>query len=392
MREAIKGHRTACECANVLHRDASLGNIVIADDAPEGSHPGPFQGWNHSSTDRIDRASDGNATSLKDDGEENTPETIEEHKKRTGTFYFMAIALLRMLPGTLHGPCHDLESYYWVLTWVVLRHTDCYRVGHQVLGEEVRQSGDALCVDVFRASKDRYAINNKLGWLLDEQGLIVTGNKPLEILLRRFNNMVALSQTSAVDPVPRATLTHGAVIALFDETLAMEGWHGNDGKACTLLEKPRTTIAPTPIVVDVVPGYPVHSEGRALCSKTASKKALTAGFPMGASGSESMSGFHTPAQRSGIKRANEDDEPVPSGATQSRKRSKASAMAPPPAPGSGSGDAVAGPSGAATSGGRGQRSGSRAASGSRLSCQPSRRSSRIETQKEKKASGSDSAL
>ncbi|KAL7279513.1 hypothetical protein ACG7TL_007356 [Trametes sanguinea] len=381
MRDAIEGHRIAWERAKVLHRDVSLGNILIADDAPEGCHRGFLHDWDYSSMGPIDPDSQGNAARLMEDDEEISSEDIDEHKERTGTYYFMAIELLENYPEMLHEPPHDIESLYWVLLWVVLRHTHCHREG--------AADGDALCQDLFSANKDSSAVGNKSAWLRNRRPIVVSNNEPLTTLIRRFNVMVWRSQKDPFELSRKDVLTHGAALALFDEVLAMEGWPENDWKACTLLEKPRTTIPPTPILADVVPGYPIQSEGRALRSKTASKKALTAGLPTVPSGS--ASGSHAPPQRSGTKRANEDDEPAPSGATHSRKRSKASAMAPPPAPGSGSGVAVAGPSGATTSGGRGQRSGSRAASGSTLSRQPSRRSLRIEAQKEKKASGSDSA-
>ncbi|OSC97847.1 hypothetical protein PYCCODRAFT_1398059 [Trametes coccinea BRFM310] len=367
MRDAIEGHRIAWERANVLHRDVSLGNILIADDAPDGSHRGFLHDWDYSSMGPIDADSQGNAASLMEDDEEISPENIEEHKERTGTYYFMAIALLELDPDIKHQPHHDLESAYWVLVWVVLRHTLCQRDGGP--------DGEDLCKMLFGVYEDHLSTGQKANWLRNKKEIIVLHNKPLTTLINRFNDLVGLSQTSKFDPVPRVELTHMVVLAAFDEALAMDGWPEDDWKACTLLEKPRTNVPPKPIVAD------------ALRSKTASKKALTAGLPTVPSGS--ASGSHAQPQRSGTKRANEDDEPAPSGATHSRKRSKASAMAPPPAPGSGSGNAVAGPSGTTTSGGRGQRSGSRAAP--TLSRQPSRRSSRIEAQKEKKASGSDSA-
>ncbi|OSC97848.1 hypothetical protein PYCCODRAFT_1481008 [Trametes coccinea BRFM310] len=376
MREAIKGYRTTCD------RDASLGNIVNADDAPEGSHTGPLQGWIQSGMDHVDRVSDGNAKSLKEDGEELSPNNIDGLKERRGAYYFLAIELLEAYPGTVHEAFHDIESFYWVLVWVVLRHTRCHREG-------VADS-DALCQDLFSANKDSIAANQKGGWIWSRRPFVVSNNEPLTTLIRRFNIMLVLNQIDVVDLTRRALLTHGAVLAAFDEALAMEGWPENDCKARTLLEKPRTTVPPSPIVADVAPGYPIHSEGRALRSKIASKTAPTAGLPTVPSRSDSASGSHASAQCSGTKRAHEDDESALSGATHSGKRSKVSTMAPPLAPRPGPGDAVAGPSGATTSRGRGKRSGGSKAA-SLLGRQPSRRSSRIQAQKEKKALGRGSA-
>ncbi|KAI9069519.1 hypothetical protein FKP32DRAFT_1559561, partial [Trametes sanguinea] len=49
MRDAIEGHRIAWEKAKVLHRDVSLGNILIADDPSEGSHRGFLHDFDYSS-------------------------------------------------------------------------------------------------------------------------------------------------------------------------------------------------------------------------------------------------------------------------------------------------------------------------------------------------------
>ncbi|KAI9069516.1 hypothetical protein FKP32DRAFT_1586797 [Trametes sanguinea] len=296
-----------------------------------------------------------------------------------GTYYFIALSLLKTRKTLLHRPYHDIESAYWVLVWAVLRHTDCR--------QEEGKAGADLCKRLFSASEDDDAHAKKLAWLQEEQSLVVSGNEPLTTLINRLNDLVCLGQTYRFQPVPKVELTHHAFLTAFDEALATKDWPANDRKPCALLQEPRTGIAPAPILHDIVPGYPIHSEGRALRSNTHSNAKPAPALPTVpvASGSGSLA----PVQRSaGTKRANADDASAePSGAKHSRKRSKANNMAPPPAPGSG--EAAAGPSEAKTSGGRVRRSGSRAAPA--LTRQPTRRSSRIEAQKERNASRSDPA-
>ncbi|KAI9069755.1 hypothetical protein FKP32DRAFT_1753655 [Trametes sanguinea] len=380
MRDAIEGHRIAWEKAKVLHRDVSLGNILIADDPSEGSHRGFLHDFDYSSMEAFGSDPQDNMFRLLEDDEEILPDDIEKFKERTGTYYFIATALLQPDKQILHQPCHDIESYYWALIWVVLRHTHCF-------GETEKQTGDILCKNLFSPKEDYVAVNLKLSWVhTKENELTVLGNTPLTTLIERFNRLVAISRPNRYTAVPATPLTHRAVLEAFDDALSMEGWPENDWKPCTLLQDPRTGIAPTPILHDTVPGYKIYSEGRALRSHTGSnaKPAIAVPTIPVASGSGSLA----PAQRSGTKRANADDAPAdPSGATHSRKRSKANNMAPPPAPGSE--QAAAGPSEAKTSGGRVRRSGSRAAP--TLTRQPTRRSSRIEAQKERNASRSDPA-
>ncbi|KAI9069513.1 hypothetical protein FKP32DRAFT_1753775 [Trametes sanguinea] len=378
MRDAIEGHRIAWEKAKVLHRDVSLGNILIADDPSEGSHRGFLHDFDYSSMEATGADSQDNMFLLLEDDEEILPEDIARFKERTGTYYFIAIALLDSDVVGFHEACHDIESYYWVLLWVVLRHTKCHR--------NANEDGESLCKTLFKPDDDETAVSAKLRWLQRKE-LTVLGNKPLTTLVERFNRLVAVSRPpNRYSSDPTIPLTHRAVLEAFDEALAMEGWPENDWKACTLMQVPRTGIAPTPILHDIVPGYPIHSEGRALRSNTHSNAKPAPALPTVpvASGSGSLA----PVQRSGTKRANADDAPAePSGATHSLKRPKANNMAPPPAPGSE--QAAAGPSEAKTSGGRVRRSGSRAAPA--LTRQPTRRSSRIEAQKERNASRSDPA-
>lgn len=66
---------------------------------------------------------------IQGENSENSSELYEyaAHMLVQGTTYFMAVELLIAqndnLP-TVHSACHDLESFYWLLVWLILRHTD----------------------------------------------------------------------------------------------------------------------------------------------------------------------------------------------------------------------------------------------------------------------------
>ena len=113
----------------------------------------------------------------------------------------------------IHGPHHDLESVYWVLLWVILRHTK-----HN-LGQE-------YCRTIFSISD---ADGPKLRWLMRLPGqsgssLVIENNPPLTELMVAFKAMVtatvyALHGLNPNDP--SAVLTYDAVLAIFD---VARGW------------------------------------------------------------------------------------------------------------------------------------------------------------------------
>ncbi|KAI9069096.1 hypothetical protein FKP32DRAFT_1600109 [Trametes sanguinea] len=288
----------------------------------------------------------------------------------------------------IHDPAHDIESFYWLLLWVVLRHTHCYRRQNED-GEAIRRRL-RYDPDVDDASLD-VLCGSRIMWLDKPTELTVVDNKPLTVLIECFNELVAVSRAHRRYPeaVPKVEVTYGAVLAAFDEALLMEGWPENDWKPSTLFHDPRKNVVPSPILHDTVPGYPIEYEGRAMRSKTRAMKAkptTQAALPTVPVPSGPDSGSPAPAQRSGTKRAQEDDIPEPNGATHSRKRLKTHSMAPPAAPGSE--EAAAGLSEAKTSGGTGRVRRSDAKAAPPLNRQPTRRSSRIKAQKERKASRS----
>ncbi|RPD54811.1 hypothetical protein L226DRAFT_515198 [Lentinus tigrinus ALCF2SS1-7] len=238
LRDAVKGHKLAFEKAGVLHRDISVGNILIVDETEDGKFVGFIHDFDYSAMTDIAPGDEmpelSAAETMDDDGLETTGSVIitykkDERKERTGTYYFIA---MEILDGgvVVHGVHHDLESIYWVLVWIVLRHTI-----HNLSVE------DAQAVFVF--GKDSLSWSAKHYWLQKQVDRFdIPGNKPLVKLLRDMAMLVARNVGSKFNkPEP---MTYDAVIDLFDEALASPGWPAKDFVVCKWLAKAHTTGVP----------------------------------------------------------------------------------------------------------------------------------------------------
>ncbi|KAI0667823.1 hypothetical protein C8Q78DRAFT_289572 [Trametes maxima] len=241
VRDAILGHRLLWEKAEILHRDVSVGNILIKDEkTTEDKFSGFLHDYDYSSMVPDPKTSveveEAEAKAIEDDlglgldvpGGAKESVDPETQKERTGTYYFMAVEMLRV-PDVVHNTHHDLESFYWVLLWVVVRHTD-----H---GQDKN-----ICNVIFKYGDDWDSANAKKGWLADGV-LDIPNNKPLTFLLTEFTRMV-WHNTPNRDESPKG-LDYNAVLDLFNQALDMEGWPENDWKPCNLLKGDgRTGIAP----------------------------------------------------------------------------------------------------------------------------------------------------
>ncbi|KAI0656363.1 hypothetical protein C8Q70DRAFT_1011193 [Cubamyces menziesii] len=206
MRDAIHGHRLATTYGGVLHRDVSSGNIMIVD-RPIPEYPDckgvlhDFDFSSMSTTPPSDNATwDDNSKKL---------------KARTGTYYFIAHDLIDPnAVTTVHDVCHDLESYYWVLLWIVLRHTNCV--------------GGYTCAELFRLGDDLQAAVSKHDWVGRLRlSFTIIGNPPLTALLQDFKRLVfhSLKDPEFGEPVP---LTYETVLRVFDQAIAREDWPSDD--------------------------------------------------------------------------------------------------------------------------------------------------------------------
>ncbi|KAI0706503.1 hypothetical protein C8Q76DRAFT_682878 [Earliella scabrosa] len=219
VRDAIRGHRVAWEQAGVLHRDISLGNILITDDPTEGGCHGFIHDFDYSSMTELPPGQ----------VKESTSKVVHDpRKERTGTHYFIAHEIMAFTgKPVIHRPHHDLESVYWVLLWVVLRHTE-HNLGQQ------------FCTHVFSLTNGPQL---KIAWLMLQEGetgcpFIIERNEPLTQLMEQLRNVV--SQHVLTSRIPGfkgpPILTYDAVLQIFDAALAKDDWPAEDHLPCTLLD------------------------------------------------------------------------------------------------------------------------------------------------------------
>ncbi|KAI0353657.1 hypothetical protein OH77DRAFT_575489 [Trametes cingulata] len=251
IRDAIVGHQQARERAQVLHRDVSVGNILIVDEPNEKGFGGFLHDYDYSS---IEDEDEGYETGSPPPLQSNAEGEDSDHKERTGTYYFMAYEILVGAASgpTIHHIHHDLESFYWVLLWIVLRHTD-----HN------HPRGQLACADVFGYTNDDYSSAMKRDWALKQvdRPLGVQDNAPLSQLLRDLAEMV-------FDNIPHSRwptvhLTYQRILQAFDAALAKENWPKDDFVRCELLD-PRTVsqIGLRRTGAECAPGPRAASSGR----------------------------------------------------------------------------------------------------------------------------------
>ncbi len=111
-RDAIKGHQSLYEAARILHRDVSQNNIIITDAKNDTDPKGMLID--------LDLAKELNCGS-------------SGARHRTGTMQFMAIDVLE---GHTHTYRHDLESFFYVFLWIIIRHDP--KGGERDLSKESR--------------------------------------------------------------------------------------------------------------------------------------------------------------------------------------------------------------------------------------------------------------
>ena len=124
----------------------------------------------------------------------------------------MAIELLNLIPGhkVVHRVHHDLESFYWVLVWIVLRHT-----------KHTHPEGKDACRVTFPADEEHHAQAKKQNWLLGPP-CEVEGNRPLTALLANLRDLVCKSVFAG------ALLTHETVLHAFELARARDDWPEED--------------------------------------------------------------------------------------------------------------------------------------------------------------------
>ncbi|EIW58068.1 uncharacterized protein TRAVEDRAFT_21480 [Trametes versicolor FP-101664 SS1] len=226
LRDAIVGHQLAMKRAGVSHRDISSGNVLIVDHLPV-TRPlsyGVLLDYDYSSMTLVppDDFEDADPAELpplyplayldKVD-----PETMADLKERMGTYYFIALELLESGIGpVMHDTQHDLESFYWVLLWTVLRHT----------AHNHPDGRHLACASVFKSGDDRDAWSAKCGWVHANAPFIIDQNSPLTDLMAHLRDLLRIA--NAPYGPTRRRITYGAFLDAFDAAIAREDWPDDD--------------------------------------------------------------------------------------------------------------------------------------------------------------------
>ncbi|KAI0648605.1 hypothetical protein C8Q79DRAFT_904565 [Trametes meyenii] len=220
MYDAIRGHRLAMTFGGVMHKDVSNGNILIVDKTASGDHAsrGILHDYDYSAM-TLEPPVDGVVSKPSDSLVFHPLENVGgvegqlEMKERTGTYYFMAIELLGISRNRRHDVHHDLESFYWVLIWIALRHT----VHDHYLGL-------LACDTVFKFGHDTESQAMKLHFIWQTPPLCISDNAPLSTLLHKFTDLVSVSHEKR-EPVP---LSYESVLPLFEEAIKSDAWPVDD--------------------------------------------------------------------------------------------------------------------------------------------------------------------
>ncbi|KAI5809917.1 hypothetical protein DFH27DRAFT_166563 [Peziza echinospora] len=115
--DAMEGHDDAFWNADILHRDISIGNILIA------QHQGQYCSKNAPADEEVDTIQVGSGFLIDWDVSVVTPTTGPLRAERTGTWHFMSAALLDR-SHSLHSIEDDRESSFYVILYGALRYSN----------------------------------------------------------------------------------------------------------------------------------------------------------------------------------------------------------------------------------------------------------------------------
>ncbi|KAJ7172088.1 hypothetical protein C8R46DRAFT_1190073 [Mycena filopes] len=217
LQNALAHHEIAHE-AGVMHRDISEGNILF----DEATGKGFLVDWDYAEFNEVGKRNWQNWFPERATSNEYTA-LHKSLKDVTGTFPFIAIELLEK-ENTRHEAWHDLESFYWLIIWVILRYT-----AHTHIDK------NAACHNLFDA---RDVATMKRGWLSKNIPLkkdtplfdlatgiclLVSAQNPLPAQVRGKVPMPpGFSPPTA--PAPVVNVTHENMRYMFKAVVELESW------------------------------------------------------------------------------------------------------------------------------------------------------------------------
>lgn len=116
----------------------------------------------------------------------------------------------------MHDTHHDLESFYWVLLWIVLRHTTHNHPDGRQLA----------CSSVFKSGDDRDAWSAKCGWVHANAPFVIDQNLPLTDLMAHLRDLLRIA--NAPYGPTRQPITYDVFLDAFDAAIAREDWPDDD--------------------------------------------------------------------------------------------------------------------------------------------------------------------
>ncbi|KAJ7475869.1 hypothetical protein FB451DRAFT_1397263 [Mycena latifolia] len=201
--DAIKGHKSLHD-RGILHRDISIGNVLFVDNRSKLEYTTFLTDLDYSeiTAEHLEQVKKDYPHLFND----TLLDTLKNLKDRTGTFRFLAMELIKSAGNPpLHHLKHDLESFYWLLVWILLRHTE--------------HDYPLTCRNVFDHANNGLAFIAKQGWIVGVT-FVIPGNEPLTRLLEDLRDIFE-AQSKRRDPVES---THEMVLDAFEKALNMEGW------------------------------------------------------------------------------------------------------------------------------------------------------------------------
>ncbi|KAH9922502.1 uncharacterized protein B0H18DRAFT_910291 [Fomitopsis serialis] len=248
LRDAIEGHRQAY-LAGIVHRDISKGNVMIARRI-DGPSSGFIHDLDYACSWKRFLASKGKSVNLEswkqhargeyapikqrilenmmrkmnggpagndDKKPATTGDPKVDNKQRTGTLHFMAVEVLS--GHVTHEARHDLESFYWLLVWIVLRHTAF-----------IHPNGEWAWHELFGAGTIASCCTLKESWL--KRGytpVMVMQNMPLTTLLEEFRQLCKTNFDN--EDLKKQCMTHEDVLNIFNKALENPGAWPQDDRA-----------------------------------------------------------------------------------------------------------------------------------------------------------------
>ena len=117
-----------------------------------------------------------------------------------------------VLMHEMHERKHDLESIYWLLIWIILRHVE-------------HDQGPSACGKLFDVEDRELAAGAKTMWL-GRSDLRIIDNEPLTGLLKSLRTLFK-KQLVDID-TPSVEVTYDTLLATIDDALSLPGWPEDD--------------------------------------------------------------------------------------------------------------------------------------------------------------------